>query len=352
MIKFDFIKKTDNDYLSYNVKVNGIEYEDSTRFDYGGQISLSFYAYEVCNIIENERNRDLLKEVDNITLPLQRKYAPETIEINDLARVSIKKDGEEYTLDAEFEYNYEFWARGYTIPDIVKKLEEVNIKNDAISFSLCDQEDVLNGFKFSKAVQSNDNILNNEITIFMKELKGIFKEAAEFIRYYNKDKIYYEFGIDKSIKVAFKQYLIYFTQFLEDIGIESDSVIKDNEMNIIFEVIPKDKTVALNNIRKCLEIYLRLIDNKELALYEDYTNVAVMQLKANIDHLNTQLMLFKTIAEQRQITIDLLKSGNLVLLEKEKSEVTLLNGAIKVKEFEWKGLSINPAKIINLLKRK
>lgn len=352
MVKFEFIEVTDRGHSSYRVKVNGLEDKNSHRLGIEGKVYISLYSEKICNIIRNEKIADLLEEVDEIEIPLEREYAPKTIEVNDSANVSIKKDGKECTISVEFQYDYEYWSKGYSVPDIVNKLKEVNRKNNHILFSLNDSETTLNGFIFSKVIQNTDIILKDEIKNLTMELQATFQEAVESFEYYNKDSIYFEFDIDKPMQVASKQYLMYFIQFLEDIGIEAESSMKDEPKKIMFEVIPKDKTVALDNIRKCLEIYLGLIDNKELELYQDYSNVAVMQLKANINHLNNQIMLANTIIEQKQVTIDLLRSGKAIIPKEEKSEISLLNGAVKIKEFQWKGLIVNPAQVINLLKRR
>ncbi|MBX7174834.1 MAG: hypothetical protein K1X72_27910 [Pyrinomonadaceae bacterium] len=59
-------------------------------------------------------------------------------------------------------------------------------------------------------------------------------------------------------RVACKQYLLYFEEFLRDLGISATSGIKQEAENILFTITPNDKTIPLIKIRKALDIYLEL----------------------------------------------------------------------------------------------
>lgn len=353
MVNFEFIKNKDKGYTSYNVKINGIEYEHTYASMSDGEINICLYSREIFNIVKNEKIYDLFKKnIKEIEIPLDIEYIPVTIEENDSAELFIKRNNNKYVIGCRFQYDSEFWERGYSIANMVHKIEDITNKNTKILFKIDDSDTTLNGFKLYKTVKFSDNILKNEINEFMKEVKEIFQVSKDFFEKSNTDAIYFEFDVDKSIQVPYKQYLVYFIQFLEDLGIESRSEIKDKVNKIMFQVIPKDKTIALKNIRACLEIYINLIDSKDIEVYEDYSNVAVMNLKFNINHLKNQLMLANTIIEQQQIAINLLKNVKVNIPDEKKDEIELFNGAIKVKEFEYKGLIINPAKILKLLKRR
>ncbi|APF23914.1 hypothetical protein [Clostridium butyricum] len=355
MVNFEFLENESykSGYKSFYVKVNGIEDKESHAFSFGKEISINLYQEEVCTIVLNEKINNLLKgNIESIEIPMERIDLPLTIEENDVAKVHIKKQATYYELDFKFQYDYEFWKRGYTIPEIVDKIKDIS-KNKNMLFEIDDSETTLNGFHFCKRFESDDvnTKLKDEVQNMMKIVKEIFEVAYNFVDR-NDDRIYFEFEVDKDVQTIYKQYLIYFEQFLDDIGIDSRMEIKDEINKILLSVEPEDKNIALKNIRDCLEIYLNLIDNREIQVYEEYSNVAVMQLKSNIEHLKSQLMLARTIIEQQQISINLLKNMTVSSPELQDEEINILDGAIKVKEFEYKGLSINPAKILKLLKRR
>lgn len=356
MVNFEFVENKDSEkgYRNFHVKVNGIEDKESYAFWFDKGASISLYSEELCTILLNETIKNIFdKDVSDITIPMEMIDIPKTIEENDSADICIRKEENYYALEFRFQYDYEFWKRKYTIPEIVSAIGKVSGKKD-ILFRVDDSETTLNGFRF---YENLDNIdadikLKDEVQRIMKIVKEIFEISYDLVEQNDDDTIYFEFEADKSVQTIYKQYLVYFKQFLEDIDINSKMEIKDDVNKILLSVEPEDKTMALKNIRDCLEIYLNLIDNREIQVYEDYSNVAVMQLKSNIEHLKSQLILAHTIIEQQKISINLLKNMTVSSPKLPEEEISILNGAIKVKEFQYKGLSINPAKILNLLKRR
>ncbi|WP_155738369.1 hypothetical protein, partial [Clostridium saccharobutylicum] len=317
MVKFEFLRNKDVKYESYIISVNGIEDKLSHGNTYrrGAEDEYSWirlHSEEVINLIMHEKIVDLLKEVEEIEIPLEEKYIPATITENDSADAGINLEKEKCFVFMKFVYDFAMWARIYAIPDIVNEIEEVCKKYNNISFELIEEDDPLNGFKLIKRIECTDNSFEDELISLGEKIKPIFEEVQILLQG-NIEGISFEFNLNESIKTAYKQYLVYFVQFLEDVGIDSESEMKSEADRILFRVIPKDKTVALKNIRDLLNIYIDFIDNKEIEIYEDYNNLAVSQLKANVLHLKSQLILAQTIIEQKQITIDLLKNTKVIM---------------------------------------
>lgn len=356
MIDFEFIEEqgSKSRYKKFYIKVNGIEDNESYAYSFSEGLSLKLYSEEVCTIVLNEKIKNLFyKGVESITIPMEIIDVPRTIEENDSAEICIRKEKDCYVLEFEFQYDYEFWNRGYSVPEIVNIIEKAS-KQKEILFRVDDSETTLNGFRFYEELEHTDADikLKDEVQRIMEIVKEIFEISYDLVERNNNDTIYFELEADKSVHTIYKQYLVYFEQFLNDVGIRSKMEIKDEINKILLSVQPEDKTIALKNIRDCLEIYLNLIDNREIQVYEDYSNIAVMQLKSNIEHLKSQLMLANTIIEQQKISINLLKSMTVGATKLPEEEINILDGAIKVKEFQYKGLLINPAKILKLLKRR
>lgn len=356
MVRFEFWEDNTSKYRTLRVKVNG-KYDKKSyvfkSYQNNDEKKIIIYSQDIIDTILNETISYLLYEgIGCIEIPLDELYRPVTVEENDSAEIFIEKNLNKYSIGVRFQYDSEYWKRGYSISEKVSNLSRITNNKDKILFEIEDTETTLNGFTFYKDIESIDNILKNEIDVFMSHIIEIFQESNELLKHRNRDIAYFEFNIDDSIKVACKQYLVYFTQFLEDIGISAKSELKDEINKILFEVVPSDKTIALKKIKECLEIYIQLIDCKEIQVYNNYNNIAIMQLKSNISHLNSQLMLANTIIEQQKISIDLLKNAKASLVEEEKEEISLMNGAIKIKEMEYNGLSVNPARILNILRRR
>lgn len=67
---------------------------------------------------------------------------------------------------------------------------------------------------------------------------------------------YFKFPTDLS--TFCEQYLLYFVQFLRDLGVHADAEVKRRADEVLFKVTPSDSYVALDQIRQALDIYLEM----------------------------------------------------------------------------------------------
>lgn len=181
----------------------------------------------------------------------------------------------------------------------------------------------------------------------------IFNNYKDLERNLNEYAVLFEFNVDDRIKVACKQYLDYFVQFLQDLGIDSCSNTYEQINKILFEVVPKDKTIALSRIKECLILYLNLINNDEIEKVHCYDNIAFIQLKANIHHLKSQLMLAQATIREKELTINMVKD----LVDekhdnKNEKEVEILNGVVTVGSIDCKAFKFNLGQLIKILFRR
>ncbi|WP_394749579.1 hypothetical protein [Spongiimicrobium salis] len=108
---------------------------------------------------------------------------------------------------------------------------------------------------------------SHAILLSEKQIRNLF--SASFIRSFNiklnEDIINFPFEIDEQFHPAYKQYLIYFSQFLKDLGIQAKSAIIDtDDKGFILSVTPHDKHESLKNVFEALKIYLKIPDSKDL----------------------------------------------------------------------------------------
>ncbi|WP_420127419.1 hypothetical protein [Longimicrobium sp.] len=179
------------------------------------------------------------------------------------------------------------------------------------------------------------------------------------------------FNFPPSVDTACEQYLLYFVQFLRDMGIEADASIKHQAHQILFSVTPKDGAEALDRISEALEIYLRLPDSPEFAAQApSYDDIAVQQLNANIFHLKGQLAISSAVIQAKNAQIEALQLSNFTyqqLLANQQQVATLpllplgnldadseplVPGVIDVTKYEGKGFTVNFAEILRRLKRR
>lgn len=190
---------------------------------------------------------------------------------------------------------------------------------------------------------------------------GIMRARAE--RRDPIDAIVANFNFPEEVKNACEQYLLYFTEFLKDIGIEAIAEIREKSGFVSFLVEPKDKSQALENIRELLDIYLKL---PNISVHNSYqtsltTDISVQRLTAQILHLQGQLSLASAIIEskdacitqQRQIIQGTTFTPQVLTDALEEDKEPLLGGLLAVKELEVGGaITINLPQLLRLLKER
>ena len=178
---------------------------------------------------------------------------------------------------------------------------------------------------------------------------------------YPKKKLIIPFDFPDEIKTACKQYLIYFSQFLADLGINAKTNLREETEKVLFEVIPEDGEEAIQNIRNALDIYLtgashpEMINSSNLISNED---IAIREWRAQISFLNMQLELAKAQLLLKDATIESLMITNYqyrnIINESsgQEDEEKVIGEILTVTKYKGKGFKINFPEIFRLLKRK
>lgn len=247
------------------------------------------------------------------------------------------------------------WNKSIDILTFRKLLQE-NLKNKEIT--LHDDSDIIEeGFVLTSKVNFSKNI-NDE---YRRILSTINIEIEKLSLKNDQDKNSYNitniFSFPPEVRSVCEQYLIYFSRFLEDLGIEVASKLDSQSETTIFTVIPKNSEEALSNIKELLNTYLKLPETNDIEiLSSNYSDISVQQLIANVYHLKSQLMLSNSIIQNKDATIESLKftnyQQNLILNSKSnQNEEKTLDGLVTLTEYEGKGFKINLAEIFRRLKR-
>ncbi len=168
------------------------------------------------------------------------------------------------------------------------------------------------------------------------------------------------FRFPEEIKIAASQYLIYFGQFLRDLGIAAATEIKEERYQTFLKIIPESKTQALDEIRNALTAYLNLPGSVTFEHEANSNNdVAVLQLHANVMHLKGQLALSNAVIQVKDAAIELLRLTN-YQLQQSSSDIKNITGetediikdVVSVKKTSYRGFEINLPEILRKLKRK
>lgn len=222
-------------------------------------------------------------------------------------------------------------------------------------------------FDFTVLARSADLTVADEITFWSGRLKDVVNAASRMILRNRKDALVTFFEFPVPIRTACEQYLIYFTQFLEDLGIAAVSEVRHAAGSVMFSVFPKDGYAALEQIRAALEIYLQIPREPDFpVIAAPFQDAAVLQLRANVLHLQSQLALAKAIVQAKDATIQSLDltihqqkqllttiaATSSVAPPQAKYSEPLIADLVSVTEYEGKGIKVNLPLILRRLKRR
>jgi hypothetical protein len=276
---------------------------------------------------------------------------------------------------------FENWSNGYTIADLAQAIQDVLAEHRELPLKYWSRHDsIVEGFGVQGAACLDDTI---EHVLFRgKDLLDLGKLVEAHIEERQRRKLFGDqvgevppprsvsvlFSFPAPVKSACEQYLLYFGQFLSDLGIQAETELAEMAARVLFRVTPNDATQALTQIRDALETYLRLPFLPEFPVtVSHFHDPAVAQLTANVLHLQSQIVLAKSILQLKDATIrtknteiELLKGtidlrGYLARANKSHEESgaeSLITGVVSVKKYTLKFLEFDFPAILRKLKRR
>ncbi len=261
----------------------------------------------------------------------------------------------------ELRISFEDWAKPWSVSRFAMQFEQevTKLGNSRVKYWQEDDETLLNGFGIEYLLDGDSSMIEIEIENTLKILEDILdKTHKSLMEAIESGSVLTYFKFPDEIKPACKQYLIYFTQFLADMGIAAEGELTEELHHTLFRVIPKNKTESLERIKEALDVYLTAptANDFEVELSKQ-KDIAAKQWAANYFHFQSQLSLASSIIQAKDATIETLRLSNYQykqLLESYKAnpkEEEVIKGVFSVKKFEGKGFSVDFAELFRRLKR-
>ncbi len=318
-------------------------------------------SYTVRNpaIIENLSSYSL-RELSNhfAFLSFERNFKNSLVLLLDL---DIFLDGSSSFISLRINPDLTFWNKPYSF---IEFCEAFNSKMQALDVKFMvneDWEELIpdEGFCFDYRLTNLNEKLIIELQSLHQLLPSLFKQCDnDLTAESNSDSYIAYFDFPEEIKISCKQYLLYFAQFLMDMGIEAETEIVEQTRDTLFKVIPKNKEESLATIKEALSVFLNAPGTKNFEMITEQSNdIAMMQWKSNVFHLKSQIALASAVIQAKDETIEALKLANYQLVnndkeKSEKQEEELIPGVVAVTKYESKGFSINLPEIVRNLKRR
>ncbi|NEZ54823.1 hypothetical protein [Adonisia turfae] len=173
------------------------------------------------------------------------------------------------------------------------------------------------------------------------------------------------FNFPPEVKTACEQYLLYFAEFLKDVGIKVSTNITEEDQDVILTVIPENKDDALEKIGHLLNLYLHLPNGTLVSDYQLNTEMGIQaqKLYGQIKQLESQLSLTNAENQLLQLTVDSLnrelkRYDSQILLEskaeKEKDKEPVIgnpdSAIVSLTEIDIWGVNVNLANLLRALK--
>ncbi|MEO7215093.1 hypothetical protein [Mucilaginibacter sp.] len=346
-IKFVPIKDSKKSYIVIDGHKDAEPYDENNTYR-----EHRFQTKEVYDTILNYSSREIYEYFDEIIYyDLENPIASE---------LSIFIHFYEMSFDINLNYSFYLnaWDKGFTFDNFLSVLESLlpDKYNGEDSKFLVDVENVVG---LNLILPYTSDSISLHVRAFIEEINSLIKLTYLTLSANSEDSFISVFKFPESIKTPCQQYLMYFGQFLSDLGIEVETTLKEQAHSTLFSVTPKDKDDAMEKIKDVLEMYINL-PNSDAFNRINNPNVALIQIQANVMHLNSQIMLAHATIQMKDATIEALKISNYQIqqqlyhqeIQKEEDEEAVIDGIISVKKYDGQWFSVNIPEILRKLKRK
>ncbi len=272
--------------------------------------------------------------------------------------------GENETISFEFEIEIDSsnWNKSYSVKKFFQNFSQsLRHKDSTVQHSGVDNQIAQFGFSIGYRGISGSTIISEFLNDKKRIIEDCANETYSLLNLQIEENIFSTvFNFPETLKTSCKQYLVYFAQFLNDLGIQAETEFKEDIYGTLFKVVPKEPNEALQNIKDALDIY---INAPAAPNFESFAflngDIAAMQWQANIMHLKSQLMLAHSVIQAKDAAIQSLQLSNYQYKQivdsndkRQSQSEDVIPGVVSVSKLESHGVALNLAEVWRRLKRR
>ncbi|WP_212002637.1 hypothetical protein [Chitinophaga sp. HK235] len=365
MLNVEFLGKEEKEE-GKGIRVNGV-LDKKAEYSLGWDPSSTFYSRQVITLLLEYSFEELGRFFEYLHFELDLSDGV----FNSPRSAIITRGGEEGNDNREDEYAITFpivfeadhWAKPWSIFEF-SQVFEAEVEKLVLNshYYQYDEDNIKDGIEIQFTFCKNE-VTGKCVDSVIGNLLSAWNTTEEILQSkLDKDKLITYFHFPSSVKTACKQYLIYFTQFLSDLGIEAETEIEEKEGTTMLKVIPENKEEALSHIREALAVYLAIPGSQEFGeLSKNMHDIALAQLRANVLHLQSQWEMAKALLQMKDATIGQLQLCNYqykqlldghAVTPKDAEEEDLIEGVLTVTKYKGDAFTINLPEILRKIKRK
>jgi hypothetical protein len=298
----------------YRLIVDGERWEHSVALKSGSDNRVSALLWgDAVRKVEGESLADLAAHFSDLELVLSDIRKPQSSLTFDFLEIRCDRRESSPTMQVVFKVDQDFnlWAAPFSIADFAASIEAAVRAHPELDFQYWQRrQEIQKGFGVSTRVPVNESLGAVLSIASLNDLEGYVEAALA-----QHKLVRVQFNFPSLVRNACEQYLLYFVQFLSDLGIEAQAELKEEAQKTLFTVVPTDQSQALTQIWKALEVYLHLPGSKEFETAAAHLDdIAVYQLKANLAHLHGQAQLMLAQLQLMRATISV-KDTEIALLK-------------------------------------
>lgn len=360
---FDILQE---DYRLNDLFVDGKHVKDSFVSN-NSPFWVTIYDHEIWGKLILHRFNELPVNVHKLT------FSTSFGSSDSMSEISVIQNGDKFELHFRLYFEPDIWKRHYSISEYVLTYRHVftslNIPGTEFEF---DEEIKSGGFLVIVRIASEQSRIARELLKWNEVINKFDEETKKILGPLpHRNSVTMNFNFPEEVKIACEQYLLYFVQFLRDIGINTTAELHPQQVGqVLFAVTPTNSNEALDKIRQALEIYIKLPSSPINTSQELMSNdIAVQRLVANINHFKGQLALAHAMLQAKDATIEaqrvtiqrqqFLPSGSILqesvqeipITPKTEEKEKVLGGVLALGKYEGKGFDINLGELFRQLRR-
>lgn len=284
-----------------------------------------------------------------------------------LTRVTIRSTNTgKFYLYFILEFNYGEWRNLWSPKDYVYEFTSAFNKNnqDAMSISLLNRDDPSKGLVINSSIENPHSLISVEVSRRLGISRDFHQSVvSSLLSKLRRESVVTYFNFPEEVRVPCEQYLLYFAQFLRDLGVNADTALTHEAGQVLFTVTPEDKEQALDKIRATLEVYLHLPSSP--VSDTGGNEIAVLRLNSELQSLQSKLSLARAEIQMKDAAIQLQKvtiaqlTGEVVFESlkdvtpkpKDKDKEELLGDIVSLVPIKGKGFEVNLPELLRKLKQ-
>jgi hypothetical protein len=361
--------------------VDGVLYDRDVYVKFFPRALGDYHSYEVVvfnkkliNILKAYRLQDIPNEIAVLKLYTRYNFIRDEPAISHELIIHGGETGQHY-IALLFTFDGDNWARLWSITEYKAEFKTI-CEQQALSgifVTPLDDMEIIDVEEFelslSAPIQDRGITIEAEAQKYSEDLQRLHEltEASLSEKLFS-ESVVVQFDFPEEVRVPCEQYLIYFVQFLKDLGVEATAELQHEAKGVLFAVTPTNKEEALSKIREALQTYLRLAASPISDLSTLDYEIAIQRLISEVQYLQSRITLaraelqFKDATIQtQQAAITYLNALNKEVMVESLKRVTpqsnakdteeVLGGIVEITKYEGKGVNVNLAEIFRRLRQ-